>query len=160
MTTRAIDPLRREIATMVLYVAIVLLATVAAVPTGELDDSAEVTAIIWGAASGLALAHWFAFHVAAQLYAGSAIHGEDVRSGVAQVLAALAVALVSTLPLLFVGDSSGVGISVMILAAVIAGIGYIASRRAGMRPLVAMVRALLTLGAGAIVVLAKVALSH
>lgn len=154
------DPLRREIATMVLYVAIVLLATVAAVPSADLDDGAEVAALIWSAAAGLALAHWFAFHVAAQLYAGGPIEAEDVWSGIAQVGAALAVALVSTLPLLFVGEGSGAGISGAILTAVIACVAYIASRHGGARPRVAVVRAGSTVVVGAVVVALKVALGH
>lgn len=145
---------------MVLYVAIVLLATVAAVPTQDLDENAEVVALIWGAAAGLALAHWFAFHVAAHLYSGGHIEAEDVRSGVAQVGAALAVALVSTLPLLFLGDDAGAGITVIMLAVVIALVGYTASRRGGMRPRVAFVRACLTVLLGAAVVAVKVALGH
>lgn len=145
---------------MVLYVATVLLATVAAVPSDELDQGAEVAALIWGAAAGLALAHWFAFHVAAHLYSGGAIHAEDVRSGIAQVLAALGVALVSTLPLIFVSESSYAAISVMMLTLVIAFVGYTASRRAGMRRRSAVVRACVTVVIGAVVVAAKVALGH
>jgi hypothetical protein len=160
VTDRAIDPLRREATSMVLYVAIVLLATIVAVPSAELDEGAEVAALIWGAAAGLALAHWFAFHVAAHLYSGGAIEAEDVGSGVAQVGAALGVALISTLPLLFVGDQPGAGISVMMLTAVIAYVGYTASRRAGMRRPVAVARAAVTVLLGAVVVGLKVALGH
>jgi hypothetical protein len=160
VTTRAVDPLRREMTTMVLYVAIVLLATVAAVPSDDLDESIDVAAVIWGAAAGLALAHWFAFHVASQVYSGGAITAEDVRSGAGQVCAALAVALVSTLPLVFVSERSGAGISVMVLAGVIAAVGYTASRRAAIRRLAAMARATLTLLVGAVVVILKVALGH
>lgn len=145
---------------MVLYVATVLLATVVAVPSEDLDEGAEVAALIWGAAAGLALAHWFAFHVAAHLYSGGAIEAEDVQSGIAQVVAALGVALVSTLPLLIVGESSGAAISVIVLTLVIAFVGFTASRRAGMRRRTAAVRACVTVLIGVVVVALKVALGH
>jgi hypothetical protein len=56
--------LRREAATMGLYVSIVLLAALMAV--GDQSDADEL-AIIWGSTLGLALAHWFSFAVAAYL---------------------------------------------------------------------------------------------
>lgn len=145
---------------MVLYVAIVLLATVVAVPSGELTDDAEIAALIWGAAAGLALAHWFAFHLAAQLYSGGRLHREDARSAGAQVAAALAVALVSTLPLLFFEERAGVVGSVLVLTGVIAGVGYVASRRAGTGRHMAVLRAALTVIVGIVVVALKVALGH
>jgi hypothetical protein len=160
VTGRVIDPLRRELATMVLYVSIVLLATIVAVPSGELADDAEVAALIWGAAVGLAVAHWFAFHLSGQLYSGGAIHADDVRSGAAQVAAALAVALVSTLPMLLFGDRVGAASAIVVLTGVIAVVGYTASRRAGMRRLVAGLRATGTVVVGLVVVLVKVAAGH
>ena len=62
----------REGITMVLYVAVVLLATLSALPAGHDPADAEMhgpvggelLAIVWGTTVGLALAHWFAFHVA------------------------------------------------------------------------------------------------
>ena len=64
----------REGITMVLYVAVVLLATLSALPAGHDPADAEMhgpvggelLAIVWGTTVGLALAHWFAFHVATQ----------------------------------------------------------------------------------------------
>ena len=160
MSDRAIDPLRREVATLVLYVSIVLLATVAAVPAGDLADDTEVILIIWGAAAGLAAAHWFAFHLSSQLYSGGSIHADDVRSGAAQVAAALAVAFVSTLPMLLFGDRLGAASAMIVLSGVIATVGYAASRRAGLRRLVAILRAAATVAVGLVVVLVKVALGH
>ena len=154
------DPLRRETATMVLYVSVVLLATVVAIPSGDLAEDAEVIAILWGAAAGLAAAHWFAFHLAAQLYSGGSVHREDVVSGAVQVVAALTVALVATLPMLVFGDRLGAGSAVIVLTGIIAAVGYIASRAAGLRPHVAVLRAALTVAAGVVVVAVKVALGH
>lgn len=145
---------------MALYVAVVLLATVVAVPSGDLGDDAEIIAILWGAAAGLAAAHWFAFHLAAQLYSGGSIEREDVRSGAVQVVAALTVALVSTLPMLIFGDRLGAGSAVVVLAGIIAAVGYIASRAGGLPWHVAVLRAALTVAAGVLVVFVKVALGH
>jgi hypothetical protein len=160
MNAGAVDPLRREITTMVLYVAIVLLATVVAVPSADLVDDTEIIAILWGAAAGLAVAHWFAFHLAAQLYSGGSVHRDDVRSGGLQVAAALLVALVSTLPMLLFGDRVGAGSAVIVLTGVIAAVGYIASRKAGMGRHVAVLRAAVTVAVGVVVVIVKVALGH
>ncbi|WP_217921276.1 hypothetical protein [Miltoncostaea oceani] len=160
MPKGAADPLRREMATMVLYVAVVLLATVVAIPSGDLADDAEVIAILWGAAAGLAAAHWFAFHLAAQLYSGGSVEREDVVSGAAQVAAALGVALVATLPMLLFGDRVGAGSAVIVLAGIIAAIGYTASRAAGLGRHLAVLRAAATVAAGVVVVAVKVALGH
>ena len=145
---------------MVLYVSVVLLATLAAVPVDQLGSDAEVSALLWGAAIGLALAHWFAFHVSAQLYSGSGVSREDVVSGAAQTGAALAVAFVATLPLLVSKDDLALGVSVIDLTIVIAYIGYVSSRRAGLSRTRAVVRAVVTVLAGITVAAVKVWVEH
>ena len=70
-TARQREGLFREAAVMGLYVAIVLLAAVVALPdhggSGRVleDDHPPLLEIIWGSAIGLALAHWFAFRLTA-----------------------------------------------------------------------------------------------
>lgn len=145
---------------MVVYVAVVLLATVAALPAGEPDDDLDLAAILWGAAAGLAAAHWFAFHMASALYAGGSPTRPEVRAGVVQVAAALTVALLATIPQLFLGDEGAASAAVLVLSAIIGGVGYAASRRTGARRLGALLRAAATLGVGAVVVAVKVALEH
>jgi hypothetical protein len=60
--------LRREAYTMALYVAICLLAALAAVSEPALDEGAHTFELVWGTTVGLALAHWFAFRMSARLY--------------------------------------------------------------------------------------------
>jgi hypothetical protein len=155
-----VSPLLREVTTMVLYVSVVLLATLAAVPIDELGSDAEVAALLWGAAIGLALAHWFAFHVSAQLYSGGGVSRAEVVSGAAQTGAALAVAFVATLPLLVAKDDVAVAVSVIDLTIVITFIGYTSSRRAGVGHTRALVRAVITVVAGLVVAGIKVWVEH
>lgn len=145
---------------MVLYVSVVLLATLAAVPVGELGSDAEVAALLWGAAIGLALAHWFAFHVSAHLYSGSGVSRAEIVSGAAQTGAALAVAFVATLPLLVSKDDVAVAVSVIDLTIVIAFIGYMSSRRAGLGRTRAVVPTVITVLAGLLVAGVKVWVEH
>ena len=65
----------REAATMVLYVSVVEIAELAAIPedhfahgrvTGPVGGA--LLAIVWGTAVGLAIAHWFAFRIAAPAF--------------------------------------------------------------------------------------------
>jgi hypothetical protein len=85
--------LRREATTMALYVSIVLLATLAALPAGHDDGhdpvegpvGIELIAILWGTTVGLALAHSFAFVVATQGLGGGRLRGHDLREGTAEL---------------------------------------------------------------------------
>lgn len=152
--------MRREIATVVLYVAVVLLATIVALPAEELEAEESIAAIIWGAAGGLALAHWFAFHLAGQLYAGDRVEAEELLSGASQVTAALGVAFVATVPLFISRGEAGAGSAALVLAGVIALVGYRTSRRMGARPARAVLHSAGTLAIGGVVVAIKVLLHH
>lgn len=145
---------------MVLYVSVVLLATLAAVPAGQIGSDAELAALVWGAAVGLALAHWFAFHLSAQLYSGSGVGRDDLVSGAAQTGAAPAVAFFATVPLLVYDDDRAVGVSVIAPAIVIAVVGHVSSRRAGPGRTVALLRGLATVAAGVIVAAVKAIVEH
>ena len=63
--------LRKEAFTMALYVAICLLAALAAVSESTAED--HVFEIVWGTTIGLALAHWLAFSVSARLVAAGRV---------------------------------------------------------------------------------------
>jgi hypothetical protein len=90
--------LRKEAYTMALYVAICLLAAFAALP--ETGAHAQVIGIIWGVTLGLAIAHWFAFRVAARLVGFTVARGAGATRARALVYAlvvlvvAVAIALV------------------------------------------------------------------
>src|ERR1051325_10320402 len=88
----------REAATMVLYVSVVEIAELAAIPeehfahgrvTGPVGGA--LLAIVWGTAVGLAIAHWFAFRVAAPAFRGERPTRLDNYIGLAQVGAAMLV---------------------------------------------------------------------
>src|SRR5690349_2656754 len=82
----------REAATMVLYVSVVEIAELAALPESHFGGGrvtgpvgAQLLAIVWGTAVGLALAHWFAFRVAAPAFRGDSPTRRDTRIGLAQL---------------------------------------------------------------------------
>src|SRR6476661_4080196 len=101
----------REAATMALYVSVVEIAELAALPESHFAHGrvtgpvgGQLLAILWGTAVGLALAHWFAFRLAGRAFGGERVTGLDTRIGFAQVGAAVFVAAVSSLPVLFLSD--------------------------------------------------------
>jgi hypothetical protein len=95
--------LRREALEMGLYVSITLLAALTAV-AGESVSDLDVLAIVWGTTVGLALAHWFAFTLAARLVDPEREHGDLTGELVAQLAAAAAVAVIASLPVLLLPE--------------------------------------------------------
>ncbi len=91
---------RRAVATMVLYVSVVLMGAIATIPAADLDEDVKGAAVIWGSALGLALAHWFAFNASAHLFRGDGISRDELREGLWEAVAALGVAVVAIVPLL------------------------------------------------------------
>src|SRR4051812_1923459 len=96
---------------MVLYVSVVEIAELAALPeqhfasgrvTGPVGG--QLLELVWGTAVGLAIAHWFAFRVAAPAFRGERPTRQDTYIGVAQLCGAIFVAAVSSLPVLFLSD--------------------------------------------------------
>jgi hypothetical protein len=92
-------------------VAVVEIAELAALPeshfsTGRVTGAvgSQLLAIVWGTAVGLALAHWFAFRLAAPAFRGEAPSRNDTYVGLAQVGGAMFVAAVSSLPVLLFSD--------------------------------------------------------
>src|ERR1700750_3096861 len=86
----------REATVMVLYVSVVEIAELAAVPerhrahgavTGPIGG--QLLAILWGTAVGLALAHWFAFRLAAPAFRGERPTHLDFQIGLGQLTGAV-----------------------------------------------------------------------
>jgi hypothetical protein len=75
-------------------------------------------------------------------------------------MTALAVAAVSTAPLLVVSHEAAVEAAIALLSGIIALAGFITARRAGAGRLRALLAGLATLALGAVCVVVKVALSH
>jgi hypothetical protein len=89
---------RREAFTMGLYVSITLLGALTV-------TSITVLHIVWGTTVGLALAHWFAFSLATRLVDPGADDEHVKRHLAAQITAALAVAVVCTVPVLVLPEN-------------------------------------------------------
>ncbi len=115
---------------MALYVAICLLAALSAVSEHGGTDELDAFKIVWGTTVGLAVAHWFAFRVSARLVAsGTIVH--DAEAAGAQVAGAGAVALLATVPVLFLPESVELDVARLVLAGFIALTGYAVARSSG-----------------------------
>lgn len=151
--------LQREFAVMVLYVSIVLLATLAALPTDFGHDgsgSTALIAVIWGTAIGLALAHWFAFVVAAAGFRGGQLfHRHDLELATAQVAGAAIVALSTTIPVVVSDRIPDVRAAVFAPALFIGLASYRVAKTAGRSTAAAVVAGIAGLVLGLIVAIAK-----
>jgi uncharacterized membrane protein len=151
--------LRREAGTNALYVSVVLLAELAALPADHLPKGWAMVALIWGSTIGLALAHWFAFSVASSAIAGH-LDRQDLEVGVAGVVGALFVALAASIPeLLFVArDAERV---VLFVPAAFIGIGgFLVARAADRSVRLSFLWALGFVFVGVTIAVVKVLLSH
>lgn len=159
--------LRREFAVMVLYVSIVLLATLAALPAayGDAADAASagdisLLAIVWGTAIGLALAHWFAFVVAAAGFRSGTLHRHDLELATAHVAAAALVALCTTIPIVITNDIPDVKAAAFAPAVFIGLAGYRVARSAGRSAGASVLAGVVGLVLGLAVAGVKAFLSH
>jgi hypothetical protein len=126
----------REGLTMVLYLSVVLLATLAALALahGDADDwfsdlsSRELIEILWGTTIGLALAHWFAFDVATHGFGGGRLRGQDFKEGMAQLGGAALVAVVTTVPVLVFSPEVEQQVLPFVLAGIIGVADYLVER--------------------------------
>jgi hypothetical protein len=120
----------REAVTMALYVCLVLSAEFVAL--GELAEEGFATVgLIWGTAVGLALAHVFAFNLAARVFTGGPLAAETRAAAWSQLGAAAAVALVVTVPFLLFPVHAAVEVSAFLLAGLVGLTAFVASREAG-----------------------------
>jgi hypothetical protein len=158
----------REISVMILYLSVVLLATLTAVPSGSDvqtgdDDGgwlSPVVAIVWGTTVGLALAHWFAFRLATSALGGGSPSGHDVSLGFAQVLGAIAVAAVTTLAIVLAPPGVEVQAAGFVPACFIGAAGFGVARAGGRSRPASLVMASVVLAVGLIVAGTKAWLGH
>jgi hypothetical protein len=143
---------------MALYVGIVLAAEFVAVEELAVDETSTV-AVIWGTAIGVALAHVFAFNLAARLFAGGSITRDTRRAVWAQLATAAAVAFVVTVPFLLLSLGPALDVAGFLLAALIGVTAFVASRAAGASRLRSLVDGLIALAVAMAVVSVKVGLS-
>lgn len=122
---------------MALYVAIVLLAEMIALWVNEEPGGAdpvhgiELVGLVWGTTIGLALAHLFAFQMAAKGFSGGALSADDLELAGAQLAGAAVVALVCSVPIFFADDATDLAAAIYAPDLILAVAGYIVSRTAG-----------------------------
>ncbi len=108
-----------------------------------------------GVTLGLALAHWFAFRVSARMVGAGTIRSSDVELAGAQLAGAAGVAVIVSLGVLLLPDSTELEGAEFLLAALISLIGFAVARGAGASLLRAMVYSLFILVCAAIVAALK-----
>jgi len=150
----------REASTMVLYVSVVAIAVLAAIPeehfahgrvTGPVGGA--LLAIVWGTAVGLAIAHWFAFRVAAPAFRGESPTRLDAQIGLAQLAGAIFVAAISSLPVLLLNDVRAQETTGDVPAVIIGVIAYFIARASGRKQLPALFYGITALALGVVVAL-------
>ncbi len=156
----------REAVTMVLYVSVVEIAELAALPETHFANGhvpgpvgSQLPATLWGTAVGLAIAHWFAFRLAASAFRGDRVTGLDTKIGLAQIAAAMFVAAVSSLPVLLLGDVRAQEFTGVVPAILIGIVGYLIARESGRSRIAAALYGGTALAVGLLVATVKGALA-
>lgn len=151
----------REFFAAALYMALVLLAALVAVPIDRLPPDEAVAGLLLGSAIGLTLAHWLAFRLAAHLTVEGGFATESAaREAGAQVGGGVAVAVVAALPFLLLDGEAAVMGSLVLLAALPALAGMSIARLRGGSWLASLVTGAVVLTLAVVVVVVKAALGH
>ena len=156
----------RETVTMVLYVSVVLIAELASIPEQHFADArvtgavgGQLLAIVWGTAVGLAVAHWFAFRLAAPAFRGERPTRLDTYIGLAQVGSAMFVAAISSLPVLLFSDLHAQETTGDVPALLIGVIGWLVARKTGRSRVAAVFYGVTAMMLGVLVALVKTRLA-
>ncbi len=151
---------------MVLYVSIVEIAELAALPESHLGFGrvtgpvgAGLLAIVWGTAVGLALAHWFAFGLAAPAFRGERPSHLDTQIGLAQLAGAVLVAALSSLPSLLFSDVRAQETTGDVPALLVGVVAYLVARHTGSSRRASVFYGATALALGVLVALVKSHLS-
>ena len=110
------DHVLLEAATMALYVAVCLLAALIALGDRAEEHHVRAIALVWGTTIGLALAHLFAFRVAARWISGGTLGDRDSAAALAQLAGAAFVAVLATVPIAVFGASIEFDVVRLVLA--------------------------------------------
>ncbi len=149
--------LLREGVSMALYVSLTLLAALIAIPSDDIPGTVGTAAIIWGGAAGLSLAHWLAFDLAARLYGAEQLDRLHRLGGPVSVAAALTVALIVSIPIVFAPDDIASEVAICVLALLVAVAGFGVGRRSGAGLLRSLVGGAAVLVVAGVVVAVKIA---
>src|SRR4051794_15878061 len=152
----------REAVTMILYVSVVEIAELAAIPEEHFGDGkvtgavgGQLLAIVWGTAVGLAIAHWFAFRLAAPAFRGDRPTRLDTYAGLASVAGAIFVAAVSSIPVLVFSDVRAQEMTGDVPALLIGIVGYLLARHTGRSRVTALFYGVTALALGVLVAVVK-----
>jgi hypothetical protein len=153
--------LAREALASGLYVALVLLAALIAVPTEQLPSDAHMAWIVLGTALGLLLAHWLAFRLAARITTEQGDWTPSAaQEAAAQFAGGLAVAVLAAAPFVVLEAASARVAALAALAALPALAGCLIARLRGRTWLFALTTGVLVLILATGVVAAKNILGH
>jgi hypothetical protein len=152
--------LAREAVTTALYVAITLLAALIAIPSDDVPGTVHTAALIWGGAVGLALAHWLAFDVGARLFQTAHLDRLHKLGGPVSVVAALVVAVITTIPIVIAPEDIASETAICVLAAILGVAGFAVGRRSGAGLIRSLIGAGILLVIAGIVVAVKIAIDH
>ena len=165
-TSEARSEIFREAIVMVLYVSVVEIAELAALPEEHFSNggvtgpvSGALLAIIWGTAVGLAIAHWFAFQLAAPAFRGERPTRHDTYVGLAQVAGAVFVALLSSIPVLIFSNVRAQETAGDVPAVLIGVVAYLVARQTKKSRLASVFYGITALALGVLVALIKTKLA-
>lgn len=151
----------REFFAAALYMALVLLAVLVAVPTESLPSDASIVGLLIGSAIGLTLAHWLAFRLAAHLTEEGGFAAQSaVKEAVAQIAGGVTVAALATLPFVLLDGEAALLGALVVLAALPAATGVAIARLRGRSWLATLATAAVVLVVAIVVVLIKEGLGH
>jgi hypothetical protein len=151
----------REFFASALYMALVLLAALAALPKDRLPSDQDVVWLLLGSAIGLTLAHWLAFRLAAHLTTEGGFAAESAaREAGVQIAGGLAVATLASLPFLLLDGEAALSASLIVLAALPAVTGVGIARLRGGSWTSSLILGAVVLVVAAAVVVVKTALGH
>lgn len=151
----------REFFAAALYMALVLLAVLVAVPSERVPSDESVVALLIGSAIGLMLAHWLAFRLAAHLTEEGGFAAQSAaREAAAQIGGGLAVATLAAIPFLLLDGQAALTGALVVLAALPAMTGLAIARLRGRSWLSSLVAAAVVLVLAVVIVLVKEALGH
>jgi len=150
----------REALASGLYVAIVLVGAVVAVPVASLPGDLQMALLVLGSAVGLVLAHWFAFRLASHLAEAGWRSRDAVEEGVAQLVGGLVVATVAALPFVILSGATARAVSLGLLLAMPGVAGAMVLRQRGRSWPASVVAGLVESGLAGVIVWLKLALAH
>ena len=144
---------------MALYVSVCLLAATAVIAESADRGHVEVLGLVWGTTVGLALAHLFAFRISARLVGSGTIDEHDARIAVAQLVGAIAVAVLCTAPVLVMSSTSELDAVRLMLAALIGLVAFLTARSGDKSRTTSLVYAVIVLAVALTIAVLKNALA-